>query len=91
MESIDDLPDLPQQLQSRLQCQLQDIQKKADKARRLLNEAEVRAVRCHFFDFFCAMLKYFPYGISESVWERKNKSRQPRLLDIDPVKLFNYE
>lgn len=37
------------------------------------------------------MLKYFPYGINESIWERKNKSRQPRLLDIDPCKLFNYE
>ena len=57
----------------------------------MLNEAEVRAVRGYFFEFFCSMLKYFPQGIIESVWEKKNRLRQPRLLEIDPVKLFNYE
>ena len=63
--SIDDLPELPPSLQSRLQQQLGDIQKRAEKQNnRYLTEEEVRQVRGHFFEFFCQMLKYFKYGLT---------------------------
>ena len=87
--SIDDLPDLPQSLQSRLSDKLNEIQKKADG--RMLTRHEVEKVRWHFFVFFCQMLKYFNKGLHETEWYNKSRNNQQRQFDPDPVKLFNYE
>jgi len=89
--SIDDLPDLPYSLQKKLTQDLHEIQKKAEKrADRLLTEKEVHQVRCHFFEFFCQMLKYFPFGIEGSEWTKQRRTN-PQYYDTEPGKLFNYD
>ena len=53
--SIDDLPDLPYQMQKSLTQKLKEITKKAGK-KRMLNEAEVYQIRECFFKFFVNLL-----------------------------------
>lgn len=87
--SIDDLPDLPPSLQSRLSDRLNDIQRKADG--RMLTKEEVEKVRKAFFDFFKQMLRHFRKGIENTEWHRISRAGLPRQFDPEPVKLFKYE
>ena len=89
--SIDDLPDLPPLLQNKLHQSLNEIQKRAERQKRSLNEKEVQEVRRLFFEFFCCMLKYFQHGVQASEFKTQRNGKPLNVNDCESSKLFNYE
>lgn len=71
--SIDDLPELPSNMQKKLTYYVKEIVKKT-RGKRLLFEEEVDLIRELFFNFFCNLLKHYYVGQDDSDWKKLNKS-----------------